>query len=176
MARDPNRQLCPAIPILARPRIRAASSRAWLTGSMITGSTTSARFFADGFRWMGNTGCGTKHGLKEFQDNWQRPFQAAFSDKVCIDEARLFMGEWAAAFGRQEAVHSGRFMGIEPTGKRVEIRYMDFWKVEDGKITDNWVMVDFPHVMAQLGVDVFNGEGWEAFDQGEREAPRPDGK
>ena len=133
-------------------------------------------FFADGFRWMGNTGCGTKHGLKEFQDNWQRPFQAAFSDKVCIDEARLFMGEWAAAFGRQEAVHSGRFMGIEPTGKRVEIRYMDFWKVEEGKITDNWVMVDFPHVMSQLGVDVFNGEGWEAFDRGEREAPRPDGK
>ena len=130
-------------------------------------------FFAEGFRWMGNTGCGTKTGLKEFQDNWQRPFQAAFSDKVCIDEARLYMGEWAAAFGRQEAVHSGVFMGVEPTGKTVEIRYMDFWKVVDGKIADNWVMVDFPHVMAQLGVDVFNGEGWEAFDRGERPAPRP---
>ena len=48
-------------------------------------------FFAENFRWMGNAGCGTKTGLKEFQDNWQRPFQAAFSDKVCIDEARLYM-------------------------------------------------------------------------------------
>ena len=74
-------------------------------------------------------------GLKEFQDNWQRPFQAAFSDKVCIDEARIVQGEWAAAFGRQEAVHTGEFMGIAPTGKRVEIRYMDFWKVDDGKIS-----------------------------------------
>jgi predicted ester cyclase len=27
------------------------------------------------------------------------------------------MGEWAAAFGRQEAVHSGEFMGLAPTGK-----------------------------------------------------------
>ena len=133
-------------------------------------------FFTEGFRWMGNAGCGTKTGLKEFQDNWQRPFQAAFSDKVCIDEARLYMGEWAAAFGHQEAVHSGTFMGIEPTGKTVEIRYMDFWKVVDGKIVDNWVMVDFPHVMAQLGVDAFNGEGWEAYDRGERAAPRPDVK
>ena len=115
-------------------------------------------FFADGFRWMGNTGCGVKNGLKEFQDNWQRPFQAAFSDKVCVDEARLYMGEWAA-FGRQEAVHSGSFWGLNE-GKKVEIR-MDFWKVEEGRITDNWVMVDFPHVMAQLGVDVFNGEGWK---------------
>ena len=121
-------------------------------------------FFSDGFRWIGNAGCGVKHGLKEFQDNWQRPFQSAFKDKVCVDEARLAEGEWMAAFGRQEATHAGEFMGIPPTGKRVEIRYMDFWKVKDGKIVDNWVMVDFPHVMRQLGVDPFNGQGWEKFD------------
>ncbi len=130
-------------------------------------------FFADGFRWMGNFGCGSKSGLEAFQRNWQRPFQAAFKDKVCIDEARLYMGEWAAAFGRQEATHAGAFMGVEPTGKRVEIRYMDFWKVVDGKIVDNWVMVDFPHILSQLGVDVFNGEGWEAYDRGERTPPSP---
>lgn len=121
-------------------------------------------FFAQSFRWMGNAGCGTKLGLKAFQEGWQKPFQAAFADKVCIDEARLYMGEWAAAFGRQEATHAGEFMGIAPTGKRIEIRYMDFWKVADGKIVDNWVMVDFPHVLAQLGKDVFDGQGWEAFD------------
>ncbi len=62
-------------------------------------------FFAESFRWIGNQGCGTKNGLRAFQENWQKPFQAAFSDKVCIDEARLYMGEWAAAFGRQEAIH-----------------------------------------------------------------------
>ncbi|MEM1079850.1 MAG: ester cyclase [Pseudomonadota bacterium] len=130
-------------------------------------------FFSEGFGWYGNQGCGTKTGLREFQENWQKPFQAAFSDKVCIDEARLYMGEWAAAFGRQEALHSGPFMGIAATGKRVEIRYMDFWKVVDGKIVDNWVMVDFPHVLAQLGHDVFAGEGWEAFDRGEKKPPTP---
>ena len=122
------------------------------------------RFFAASFRWMGNAGCGVKNGLQEFQDNWQRPFQAAFSEKVCIDEARIVQGQWCAAFGRQEAVHSGEFMGIQATGKKVEIRYMDFWKVEDGKIVDNWVMVDFPHVMQQLGNDPFDGHGWEKFD------------
>ena len=129
-------------------------------------------FFKETFRWMGNAGCGTKNGLQEFQKNWQQPFQAAFSDKVCIDEARLYMGEWAAAFGKQNAVHSGDFMGIPASGKTIEIRYMDFWKVVDGKIEDNWVMVDFPHVMAQLGRDVFDGEGWEAYDRGERKPPQ----
>lgn len=131
------------------------------------------QFFSQSFRWMGNTGCGTKNGLQEFQDNWQRPFQAAFSDKVCIDEARMYMGEWAAAFGRQEATHSGEFMGITATGKKIEIRYMDFWKVVDKRIEDNWVMVDFPHVLSQLGVDIFNGEGWEAFDRGEKTPAKP---
>ncbi len=129
------------------------------------------QFFASQFRWMGNFGCGTKIGLDAFQDNWQKPFQAAFSDKVCIDEARLYMGEWAAAFGRQEAIHSGEFMGIPATGKKVDIRYMDFWKVEDGKIVDNWVMVDFPSVLSQLGVDCFSGQGWEAFDKGTKTPP-----
>lgn len=130
------------------------------------------QFFAEGFRWMGNQGSGTKIGLKAFQDNWQRPFQAAFSDKVCIDEARIYMGEWAAAFGRQEATHAGTFMGVAATGKRIEIRYMDFWQVINGKIQNNWVNVDFAHVLAQLGHDVFNGHGWEAYDRGESIPPQ----
>ncbi len=133
-----------------------------------------APFFDENFRWMGNAGCGTKNGLREFQDNWQRPFQAAFSDKVAIDEARIYSGQWAASFGAQHATHSGVFMGIAPTGKRVAIRYMDFWKVVDGKIVDNWVSVDFAHVLRQLGVDVFGGGGWEAYDSGARIPPRPD--
>jgi predicted ester cyclase len=131
------------------------------------------QFFHENFRWMGNAGCGTKKGLKEFKDNWVTPFRAAFTDKACIDEARITEGEWMAAFGHLIATHSGEFMGIAPTGKRVEIRYMDFWKVKDGKIVDNWVMVDFPHVMRQLGVDPFNGQGWEAYDQGVKSPPRP---
>ena len=121
-------------------------------------------FFSNQFNWFGNYGCGTKKGLKEFQDNWQKPFQEAFSDKVCIDEARLFEGEWGAAFGRQEAVHTGNFMGVNPTNKKIKIRYMDFWQTKDNKIVNNWVMVDFPDVLKQLGVDIYNGHGWENFD------------
>ena len=121
-------------------------------------------FFSNQFNWFGNYGCGTKKGLKEFQDNWQKPFQEAFSDKVCIDEARLFEGEWGAAFGRQEAVHTGNFMGVSPTNKKIKIRYMDFWQTKDNKIVNNWVMVDFPDVLKQLGVDIYNGHGWENFD------------
>ena len=52
-------------------------------------------------------------------------------------------------------------MGIQPTEK-VEIRYMILESIR-GKIQDNWVMVNFPFVMKQLGVDVFNGMGGKSL-------------
>ena len=82
-------------------------------------------------------------------------------------------GDEVAARITTRATHQGTLMGIPPTGKRVEIRYMDFWKVQNGKIVDNWVNVDFAHVLRQLGKDPFDGHGWESFDSGECVPPRP---
>ena len=130
-------------------------------------------YFHDDFRWMANTGCGQKIGLDEFRRNWQLPFRAAFSERDYHEEARIAQGEWVSSFGYINARHTGEFMGIPPTGKPVKIKYTDFWKVKDGKIADNWVNVDFPHVLAQLGVDVFNGMGWEIYDEGIEIPPTP---
>merc|ERR1711964_652948 len=49
-------------------------------------------FFSDGFRWMGNAGCGTKNNLKEFQDNWQKPFQVVTKRTQVGILARRFTG------------------------------------------------------------------------------------
>ena len=132
------------------------------------------RYFHEDFLWRGNAGCGVKRGVEEFRRNWQLPFRVAFTDRVYKTEKFLADGEWAACFGHIEATHSGTFMGIAPTGKRIVIPYMDFWRVEDGRIADNPVSVDFAHVLAQLGRDVFGGEGWESYDRGEAEPVRPD--
>ena len=131
-------------------------------------------YFTDDFRWMGNYGCGTKNGLEAFRNNWQLPLRAAFTDRVYCDEARVAQGEWVSALGFIVATHSGTFMGIPATGKRVIIKYMDFWHVKEKRIADNWVSVDFPYILAQLGVDVFNGEGWEAYDKGEKVPAKPE--
>lgn len=128
-------------------------------------------YFHEDFLWRGNQGCGTKKGVAEFRANWQLPLRAAFSDRVYKTEKFIADGEWAACFGHIEATHSGPFMGIAPTGRRVRIPYMDFWLVVDGRIKDNPVSVDFAAVLAQLGHDVFGGKGWEAFDQGRATPP-----
>lgn len=131
-------------------------------------------YFHDSFRWMGNRGCGTKNGLAEFRRNWQLPFRAAFTERTYHTERFLADGEWVSCFGSIKAVHTGEFMGIEATGKSIVIPYMDFWLVKDGKIADNWVSVDFASVLDQLGVDVFDGKGWEAFDRGEKTPSQPE--
>ena len=135
--------------------------------ALSTNSNNMEKHFHKDFRWMGNNGCGTKKSLEEFRNNWQLPLRAAFSDRIYNTDKFLVDGEWASCFGHIDAIHSGEFMGIAPTNKRVKIHYTDFWEVKDGLIIDNWVTVDFPSILSQLDVDVFNGQGWEAYDRGE---------
>ncbi|MDA9319487.1 ester cyclase [Candidatus Thioglobus sp.] len=135
--------------------------------ALSTNSNNMEKHFHKNFRWMGNNGCGTKKSLEEFRNNWQLPLRAAFSDRIYNTDKFLVDGEWASCFGHIDAIHSGEFMGIAPTNKRVKIHYTDFWEVKDGLIIDNWVTVDFPSILSQLDVDVFNGLGWEAYDRGE---------
>lgn len=144
-----------------------------MTEALQAGSNDMGAHFHSDFRWIANEGCGTKNGIEEFRRNWQLPLRAAFSDRSYNEEARLAQGEWVASFGYIDAIHSGEFMGIAATGKRVKIKYTDFWKVRDGKIAENWVNVDFASVLAQLGVDVFKGEGWEKYDEGRSMPPKP---
>jgi predicted ester cyclase len=144
-----------------------------MEAALAAGSDAMHEHFHEDFRWMGNRGCGTKEGLAAFRRAWQLPFRAAFTEREYKTARFVVQGPWAACFGHVEATHSGLFMGVAATGKRVTIPYMDFWLVRDGKIADNWVSVDFPAVLAQLGRDVFNGQGWEALDDGEVTPPPP---
>ncbi|WP_394689179.1 ester cyclase [Hoeflea sp.] len=139
--------------------------------ALAAGSNDMRAHFHEDFRWMGNYGCGTKHGVEAFRRAWQLPFRAAFSERQYRTERFMADGEWVSCFGHIDATHSGVFMGVEATGKRIKIPYIDFWLVRDGKIADNWVSVDFALVLAQLGKDVFAGEGWETFDGNETPLP-----
>ena len=145
-----------------------------MEAALAANSNDMAAHFHDDFRWIGNTGCGIKPGLAAFRANWQLPLRAAFTDRTYHTTRFLAEADWVSAFGHIEATHSGSFMGIAATGKRVTIPYMDFWQIKDGRIKDNWVSVDFAQVLAQLGRDIFNGLGWEAYDRGEATPPRPE--
>jgi len=53
----------------------------------------------------------------------------------------------------QTISHPG-WLGITPSGTKIGMRSLNFWRVEDGLIRENWVMVDLMSVYDQIGVDV----------------------
>jgi steroid delta-isomerase-like uncharacterized protein len=111
--------------------------------------------------WRGPAGAGVKKNLKQFQEGWQRPFLNAFPDKHTVDEIVIGDGDYAAAMGSVTATHAGEFLGAEPTGKTINLKYMDFWRVKDGKIVENWVLLDVVDFFRQVGIDLLNGKGWD---------------
>lgn len=51
-----------------------------------------------------------------------------------------------------EGTHQGTWMGIPPTGTRVQIRMITIHRIANGKIAEDWVIVESLGFFQQLGV------------------------
>ena len=120
------------------------------------------RFWHPKTTWYGPSGIGTGRGIAGFRHWHQEPFLNAMPDRgQYVDEIVYhFFGDqnYAAVTGWPDMIqtitHDG-WMGMVPTGKKVTMKSLDFWRMENGLIRENWVMVDLLDVYDQLGVDVF---------------------
>jgi len=63
------------------------------------------------------------------------------------------IGEGAAVAARYgwEGTHMAEIMGIQPTGKTVRVRGMDFYRLQDARIAEHWDCVDEIGLLRQLG-------------------------
>jgi steroid delta-isomerase-like uncharacterized protein len=50
--------------------------------------------------------------------------------------------------------HQGKFWGIEPTGRRVEIEEISIFRIAGGRVAEQWCMFDELARLQQLGVGV----------------------
>jgi len=46
--------------------------------------------------------------------------------------------------------------GVKAAGTPITMRVMDFWRARGGKLIENWVMIDIPDLLFQIGIDVFS--------------------
>lgn len=117
------------------------------------------QFWTRDFLWYGPSGIGTTRGLDGFRAHHQIPFLRAFPDRrVANHIGRVGDGNYVITGGWPSVVatHSGPdWLALAPTGKHVDMRVMDFYRVADGLIAENWVPIDIIDIMRQLGVDVF---------------------
>lgn len=120
------------------------------------------RFWDHRMNWYGPAGIGTGRGIEGFRNWHQIPFLNAMPDRGAraAEITHHFFGDnnYCAVTGwpnmLQTVTHDG-WMGISPQGQEISMRSLDFWRIEDGKIRENWVLVDILDVYRQLGVDVF---------------------
>ena len=119
------------------------------------------RFWHAKMNWYGPAGIGTGRGISGFRNWHQIPFLNAMPDRgQYIDEITYhFFGDknYAAVTGWPnmiQTVTDDGWMGIAPSGKKITMCSLDFWRIENGLIRENWVMVDLLDAYRQLGVDV----------------------
>ncbi|MGR3493218.1 MAG: ester cyclase, partial [Shimia sp.] len=119
------------------------------------------RFWHPRMNWYGPAGIGTGRGIAGFRNWHQIPFLAGMPDRgQYLDEIVYHFfgaGDYVGVTGWpnmiQTVTHAG-WMGIAPAGKRITMKSLDFWRLEDGLIRENWVLVDLLDAYRQLGVDV----------------------
>ena len=110
--------------------------------------------------WEGPAGIGTMRGLDEFENNYRRAFIRAFPDKHAEDIVRIAEGDWVAATGYQDTTFAAPWLGLRPTGQKIRVRYMDFWRIGldpasgTRKLAENLVLIDILGVLEQAGYDV----------------------
>ncbi len=122
------------------------------------GSMGMERFWTGTMGWYGPSGIGSTRGVSGFQAHHQRPFLAAFPDRVGGNhKARFGDGAFTISTGWPSltATFAGEWLGCPPSGGPITMRVMDIWRREGELLAENWVFIDIPDVMAQAGVDVF---------------------
>jgi predicted ester cyclase len=120
------------------------------------------RYWHPRLNWYGPSGIGTGRGIRGFRHWHQIPFLNAMPDRgrYAGEVVYHFFGDrnYAAVTGWPnmiQTVSRDGWLGIAPSGRRITMRSLDFWRLEHGLIRENWVLVDLLDAHAQLGVDIF---------------------
>ncbi|MDP9482619.1 MAG: ester cyclase, partial [Chloroflexota bacterium] len=76
---------------------------------------------------------------------------AGLSDARMTIEDVIAEGDEVAVRLTSQAVQTGPFMGLPPSGKPYEIQEIHIFRIRDGKVTEHWHQGDFLGMMTQLG-------------------------
>jgi steroid delta-isomerase-like uncharacterized protein len=88
-----------------------------------------------------------KAGVRQFFDM----FRSAFPDFRMETHEIVAEGDLACVRSTTTGTHEGEFMGVPPTGKRIEVPGFDLVRIRDGQAVEHWGLLDAMTLMQQLG-------------------------
>ena len=89
----------------------------------------------------------TKEGVRQFFEL----MRVAFPDFRIEPQHIVAEGDLVAVYMTMTGTHQGDFMGIRPSGRRMEVPGMDLVRIRDGKAVEHWGVTDNLAMMQQLG-------------------------
>lgn len=81
-----------------------------------------------------------------------RYMHQAFPDAAWQPEDFFTAGDKYAVRVTFRGTHQGEFLGIMPTGRRVEVQHLHFYRIADGRVAEHWGARDELTLLRQLGV------------------------
>jgi predicted ester cyclase len=79
-------------------------------------------------------------------------FFAAFPDLTATMDDLVISGDKVVGRFTYRGTHRGPLLGIPPTGRPVEMRSIDIWRVAGGEFAEHWDELNLLEVFQQLGV------------------------
>lgn len=92
------------------------------------------------------------HPFRKAITHMQRRIDVFFAGDNFIDNDA---SRWVCSMGHLTGLFDDPWLGIQPTGKLIMLRYAEFHKIENGKIAETAFYFDIPHFMIQAGYDPF---------------------
>ena len=77
--------------------------------------------------------------------------RAAFPDFRADIHWQAADGELVTTYKTYHGTHEGTFLGMAPTGRKIQFETVDVMRVRNGKITDHWGVANLFSLMQQLG-------------------------
>ena len=115
-------------------------------------------YWHDDMLWYGPCGIGSNYRWDGFVKDHRESFLRAFPDRKGGNHyCRIGDGNFAAVSGwpSMTMTHKGDYLGVAATDKAMTLRVMDFYRVADKKIMENWVLLDYGQLFEQMGFDIF---------------------
>ena len=78
-------------------------------------------------------------------------FRTGFPDLTFYVDEVIVEGAMVSTRGYLTGTHQGEFMGVQPSGEQILVKYMDHWRIEDGQAQESWVALDLLGLMQQIG-------------------------
>jgi len=80
-----------------------------------------------------------------------KTLRTAFPDFHADIPRQLADGDRVTTYKTYRGTHRGEFLGVAPTGRKVQFETVDVMRVQDGKITEHWGVANLFSLMQQLG-------------------------